>query len=96
MQALKVLVIVMGLMIVAGVAIVVTTIVNRMSAPPRTTTGFDTVRLAMPAGCRVLEATAVGERLALRLGDGPRCQSVLLIDPASGRLAGRIDLEAAP
>lgn len=50
------------------------------------------VELPVPAGCRIAELTGEGGVLALRL-DGPLergCNQVLLVDPRSGDLRGRL------
>ncbi|MFZ5791250.1 MAG: hypothetical protein ACOY3L_11185 [Pseudomonadota bacterium] len=82
MRGLKTLVIVMGVLIVAGLVVVVATIASRLSsrmasAPTASTSATSTpaataaepgdVALPLPAGCRVAEMTAAGGRLWLRL-----------------------------
>ncbi|MEX0695926.1 MAG: hypothetical protein WD099_00120 [Dongiaceae bacterium] len=103
MQALKALVIVMGLLIVVGVVAVAATISYRLgrladSAAPAVAGpgGFAAVELAIPEGCRAVEAAPAGERLVLRLGDGRQCNRVLIVDMNSGALLGRLDLVPAP
>jgi hypothetical protein len=95
MQPLKLLVILMGVVIVVGLAIVVGTVIQRLGhgAAGRS---FDTASLALPKGCRVVGMTGAGERLALRLGDGPDCQMILFVDPENGQEAGRIALVGQP
>lgn len=108
MQALKILVIVMGVLIVIGTTIVVVTIFNRMNrlgegAPAVTTdagapaeTGplasFGDVSVPLPDGCRVVEMTPAGERLLLRLGSIARCNRILVVDLGTGQLLGSIEL----
>jgi hypothetical protein len=95
MQALKVLVGVMGALIVVGTVVVIVTIAQRMSrgsAAP----GFGKAALVLPKGCRVVEMTAAGAKLALRLGDGPDCQGIVIVDPETGRQTGRFELLAQP
>jgi hypothetical protein len=95
MRALKILVVVMGLLILIGVTVVVGTLGKRLTggAAPH---GFDTASIALPKGCRVVEMAAAGPRLALRLGDGPACEAILFIDPATGQQAGRLQLLQQP
>jgi hypothetical protein len=107
MRALKALVIVMGIIIVVGVAIVVVTIVNRMQskAPVATTaTGaavLGDIVLPLPAGCRVAEMTSANERLWLRLqpltgnSADAACADILILDPATGSVVGRL-IPSAP
>lgn len=87
MRALQAAVIVMGVLIVAGVAVVGTTIVRRMAAP----VGGAAVVLDEPVGTRMVSAALAGERLAVVLqGGGP--DRVLLVDPRTGAVAGRVGL----
>jgi hypothetical protein len=108
MRALKALVIVMGIIIVVGVAIVVVTIVNRMmqtKTPVATTaTGaavLGDIVLPLPAGCRVAEMTSANERLWLRLqpltgnSADAACADILILDPATGSVVGRL-IPSAP
>jgi hypothetical protein len=50
----------------------------------------------LPKGCHVVGMTGAGARLALRLGDGPDCQIILVVDPESGQETGRIGLLTQP
>jgi hypothetical protein len=89
-QLLKLLVIVMSVAIVVALALVAYGISGRVSGPPRES--FGARDIALPAGCRLAEARLQEGRLVLRL-DGPAerdCQQVVLLDPASGAVLGRI------
>lgn len=110
MQALKALVIVLGVMIVAGIAVIGVTIYHRAtnlvnSPEPRSTEpavrtgfgpgfgpGFGRVALDLPPGSRVVEMTAEGDRLILRLrlADGGR--QILILDMATGKRLGTFEL----
>lgn len=104
MQALKALVIVMGVLIIAGLAVIVVTIYNRMQA--RTASAgaaadgelpaFDRAAVPVPAGCRVAAMQPAGDRLLLQLAGIAGCEQILVVDLRSGRLLGRLDLVAAP
>ena len=94
MQALKIIVVAMGLLIVIGLTVIVVTIARRLSGGGGN--GFASAALALPKGCRVLDMAAAGGRLALRLGDGPDCQAILFVDPATGRQTGRLALQQQP
>jgi len=96
MQALKVLTIVMGVIIVAGTGVLVAVIAHRIAS--RTSGGATDggeVPIAMvldePSGTRIAGIAAAGDRLAVQLqgGGGDR---VVLVDPRSGAVAGRITL----
>lgn len=110
MQALKALVIVLGVMIVAGIAVIGVTIYHRAtnlvnSPVPRPAKpapepgfglgfgpGFGRVALDLPPGSRVVEMTAEGDRLILRLrlADGGR--QILILDMATGKRLGTFEL----
>jgi hypothetical protein len=106
MQTLKALVIVLGVMIVAGIAVVGVTIYHRAtnlvnspvprSAEPAGRTGlgpgFGKVALELPAGSRIVEMTAEDDRLILRLrlADGGR--QILILDMATGKRLGTFEL----
>lgn len=98
MQALKAVVIGMAVLIVVGMVVVIVTIANRLGKGPKPAAPVATVAasLALPAGCSVVEMTAVGDRLALRLAGSGDCREILLVDPRSGALAGRLRLAEAP
>ncbi len=91
MQALKALVIVLGVMIVAGIAVIGVTIYHRATNPvnrPVPGPGFGKMALELPAGSRVVEMVAEDDRLILRLrlADGGR--RILILDMATGKRLG--------
>ncbi|MFQ5939287.1 MAG: hypothetical protein ACE5KL_04350 [Alphaproteobacteria bacterium] len=95
MQALKVLVIAMGIAILAGVAVIGVTIYKRATEPrdetaaaPAPPPAFGTVEVPIPEGCSVVETLAAGERLILRIGTGAACDRIYVVDLASGALLG--------
>ena len=103
MCALKILVVVMGLMILAGVATLIVVIAGRLphggsgavpgapSSPPVAASPIE-----LPAGARI-ETIGVGsDRLVLgvMLPDGNR--RLVIIDLATGRPLGAIPLRTAP
>ncbi len=91
MRALKAAVIVMGVLIVAGVAVIAVTIVRRMSGPGA---GVGTVARAVldePAGTRIAGLSVAADRLAVQLqGGGP--DRVVVLDTTAGRVIARIGL----
>jgi hypothetical protein len=97
MKGLRALVIIMGVMIVAGLIVVIVTIASRLSGSETTAGGaappkFDNVDLPVPAGCQVVETVTAADRLVLRLGSGERCNRVLIVDLGTGELLGSLRL----
>ena len=95
MRALLAAVIVMGVLIVAGVATVVVTIVHRVATPhpiaSAPASAPPSVVLDEPPGTRIVSAAAAPDRLALTLqGGGP--DRVVVIDTLTGRIAARASL----
>ena len=92
MQALKIATIVMGVLIVLGTSVVLVTIVKRtMSGPTGMPEKPFAAALDEPAGTAIVGITAVRDRLAVQLHGGG-VDRVVLIDPVSGAVAGRIAL----
>jgi hypothetical protein len=93
MQALKFLVVGMGVLIFAGLIVVVVTIVSRggIERP-----GFGTARVALPPGNAVVETAVSGDRIVLRLRGADGGQRLLLIDAATGKAQGTIELGITP
>ncbi|MCH8036311.1 MAG: hypothetical protein IIC53_04215, partial [Proteobacteria bacterium] len=82
MQAIKGFVVFMGLLIVAGLALVVYALMTRVSDGAGSSDGFDATTVPLPAGCTLAEARIEAGRLILRTA-GPaerRSQQVLLLD----------------
>ncbi|MCZ6483844.1 MAG: hypothetical protein ACE10M_07480 [Alphaproteobacteria bacterium] len=110
MQALKALVIILGVMIVAGIAVIGVTIYHRTtnlvnspvpgSTEPAVRTGFGPgfgpgfgrVALDLPPGSRVVEMTAEGDRLILRLRLADGGWRILILDMATGKRLGTFEL----
>ena len=80
-------VIVMGVLIVAGVAVLMVTIVRRLSTPPV----LAARNLDEPAGTHLAQIAPAGDRLAVLLtGGGP--DRIVLLDPRTGLVTGHIGL----
>jgi len=94
MRALKVLVIVMGILIVVATTVLIVLIVHRLSsAPVAGQAAAISAQLDEPAGSRIVTIVSAGDRLAIQLqGGGP--DRVVLLDPRSGAVVGRIALKA--
>ncbi|GIK96986.1 MAG: hypothetical protein BroJett029_11950 [Alphaproteobacteria bacterium] len=111
MQALKALVIIMGVLIILGTTVVVVTIYNRLSsgvgaqraagetaAAPASAApaAFGAVEIALPEGCGVVEMVPGGERLLLRLGGRAGCDGILVLDVNTGRQLGNLEFVTQP
>jgi len=110
-RALKAVVIVMAILILAGVTIIVVTIAKRggemaarsaAEAPgeapgeaPVAPRGFDRARLELPEGSRIVEMATEDQRLVLRLRLADSSERILLVDMASGRVVGSLEIERA-
>ena len=95
MQALKFLVIGMGVLIFALLGVVVYAMVAKVGGGGESGPGFGEVSLPVPPGCRIAEAAPQGEsRTLLRLDGGEACQQVLVLDAEDGSLLGRISTES--
>lgn len=95
MKAIKAVVAVMTLLLVAGLGLLGWGLSNQTGKAkrpaPSSGEGFGTVAVPLPAGARVEQVLAVGDRLVLRLtGTGP--ERLLVLDPASGTVAGGFEL----
>lgn len=101
MQALKVLVVVMAMMIVAGIAVIGTTIATRMNQArqpevPKGQPAFGDVEVPLPAGARVVWATVDAGRLVVHLqstGEGARFE---VVDLTTGSRLGSVRVGAGP
>ena len=93
---LKVLVIVMGLLIVAGFIVIAAEIARRMSTPnagrsPAPASGVFSERIALPSGARVVSMNAVGDRLVVHVETQGGPASAYVVDPRNGALVGTIE-----
>jgi Family of unknown function (DUF6476) len=100
MRALKVLVVVMGVLLVAGFAVLVATIMSRMSqrsapavAVATRPASFGTTTVTFPADSLVMETYGAGDRLVLRLELAGGGEMLVVLDAATGTELGRINLE---
>lgn len=88
MLALKALVIGMGVLIVAGVAVIGVTLVTRMSPQPGP---IASLVLDEPTGTRIAATSLAPDRMAITLqGGGP--DRVALVDTKTGHLMGHVTL----
>ncbi len=86
MRVLVTLTVIMGVLIVAGTAVVAVTIFHRVGGAPRTLANSV---LDEPSGTHIMGAAAFGDKLAIVLqGGGP--DRVAIVDPTSGHVLGHI------
>jgi hypothetical protein len=102
MRALKVLVVVMGVLLVGGTAALIAAVIDRAShrrtepaAAAPAGHGFDRAVIDLPAGARILGSEAVGDRIMVRIGLAEGGEALILIDPKSGARLGTIELRPA-
>jgi Family of unknown function (DUF6476) len=92
---LKLLVIVMGLLIVAGFIVVAAEIARRMSTPnaarpPASGAAFNE-RIALPPGARVVSMSPLGERLVVHVEAQGGPSAAYFVDPRNGALLGTVE-----
>jgi hypothetical protein len=89
MAALKVLVGVMGVLIVLGVGAIVYGIATRLDlSRPVAFEG----KVQLPAGGRILDMTASGDRMVLRVATSDGGERLIVVDLVHGRQLGVLDL----
>ena len=99
MRVLKILVIVMGVMLVVGVAALVAVIAGRVSrGGPAATAARDVAGppIDIPHGARIEAMTAGADRLILALVMPSGERQLLVIDLAKGVRLGTIELHPSP
>ena len=96
LATLKAVVIVMGILIIIGFAVVVVEITRRVTTlGGSTAAAVGTRTISLPSGCTVAQIAGVGDRLVLRLEPAASCPDLIYLD-ASGREVGRVELAPAP
>jgi len=103
MRALKILVVVMGVALVAGLAVIIATIAylaSHMGTSAALATpeplgrphAFGNATVRLPPDASIVEMQGVGSRLVLRLKRSDGSQALLVLDPDSGNVLGTIEL----
>jgi len=98
LRLIKIAIVVMGLMLLAGAAIIVSEIVKRSSpdrspaveAPAAASSPFGETEIRLPAGSRVIDRAVDGGRLVLFLENATGGQQALVIDLSTGGRLGSI------
>ena len=97
MRALKILVVAMGVLLVAGTAALVMAVVERVNHRP--TSASPTLPRAatveLPPGAHVVATQAAGDRLIVRVGLSEGSEELLIFD-LNGKRIATIALQASP
>ncbi|MBS0549047.1 MAG: hypothetical protein JSR24_14930 [Proteobacteria bacterium] len=93
---LKVLVIVMGLLIIAGFVVIAAEIARRMSSPggmrsPAASSKAFSERIALPSGAQVQSMESVADRLVVHVKSLDGQSTAYIVDPRTGALLGTVD-----
>lgn len=88
MAALKLLVVVMGILIVLGVGLLFYGLATRLE--PLRGAGFADGRVELPAGGHIIEMAAAGDRVVLRVGLADGAERLVVVDIARGRALGTV------
>jgi Family of unknown function (DUF6476) len=99
MRALKILVVVMGVLLVGGFATLIAVIGGRISrggSAPATARSFAAPAIDIPRDARIEAMTAGPDRLVLALALPEGRRQLVIIDLASGAPLGTIELRVAP
>ena len=108
MQFLKAVVIVMGVLIVAGFVVVATTIYQRAGkladsssdaeGPPdrAAPSPFAARQIVIPSGSAVRQVTVAGERLVVWLSDFGGTQRIMVLDLGTGEELGTFEIKESP
>ncbi|MBS0223937.1 MAG: hypothetical protein JSR91_24685 [Proteobacteria bacterium] len=96
---LKVLVVVLGLLIIAGFIVIAAEIARRISTSNTSHSPAGatfTQRIALPSGAQVLSMNAVGDRLVVHVEDQNGLSTAYVVDPRTGALLGTIAFPPGP
>lgn len=97
MRTLKLVVVVMGILIVAGIAGLAAIIAGRVSrGSPAPVQQFAAAPIEIPRGARIEALTAGPDRLVVALALPEGGQRLIILDLATGKQLGAIDLRPPP
>ena len=97
MRTLKVLVVLMGVVLLAGFVLVVVVLAQRLGGeevgPPLLPRGLV---LDLPAGAAVIDMAGTSGRIALRVRLAEGGERLYILDPMTGRVTGAIEVRPPP
>lgn len=97
LRALKILVTVMGVMLIAGIAVLATAIATRTAhRSPSPAASFAAPPIPLPHGASIERMSTGSDRIVLEILLADGTAELVVIDLASGRLTGIIPLKEAP
>ena len=101
MTGLKILIAAMTVLLVGGFGMLAGGLVMQAKRPDAGTAGaaaggFGAAELTLPPGARVVETTASGDRVVLRVALPDGEERLHVLDIASGRVVGTIAIKRAP
>jgi Family of unknown function (DUF6476) len=96
MRALKILVIVMGVMLIGGFALLVAVIAGRLSRGGSVPRSFVATAIDIPRDARIGSMTATADRLVVELVLPQGGHQLIVVDLATGARLGTIELRALP
>ncbi len=91
MRALKVLVVVLGVLLVAGVIALAMLVTARIERGPQARASAGPVHQALPPGSRIVATELSGDRLLVRVALADGSEALLLYDARNGAPIAVID-----
>jgi hypothetical protein len=96
MRALKILVVVMGVMLIGGFALLVAVVAGRLPRGASVPRSFAATAIDIPRDARIEAMTAGADRLVLELVLPEGRRQLVVVDLATGARLGTIELRAPP
>ena len=96
MRVLKVLVVVLGVMLIGGFAVLVAVVAGRLSRGGSAPCSFAATAIDIPRDARIEAMTVGTDRLVLELVLPQGGRQLVVVDLATGARLGTIELHAAP
>ena len=96
MRALKILVVVMGVMLIGGFALLVAVVAGRLPRGGSVPRSFAATAIDIPRDARIEAMTAGADRLVLELVLPEGRRQLVVVDLATGARLGTIELRAPP